>query len=60
MRHSEADGLAAGLVPFKSRETAFANFQTAIFSKPVCDEWYCLKGNTEVMSDVKGSNVHCN
>lgn len=28
VRHFQADGLAPGLVPFKSRETAFANFQS--------------------------------
>ena len=60
VRHFEADGILPGLVPFKRRETAFAHFQTAILSKTVCDDWYCLKGNAEVMTDVMGSNVHCN
>lgn len=34
----EAQGLAPGHVPFKSRKTAFVNFQKAILCKPMCDD----------------------
>lgn len=60
MVNGEAYGLAPGLVPFKSRETAFANFQTAILSKPMCDDRHYFKRKAEVRTDVMGSDVHCN
>lgn len=55
-----AQDLAPGPVHFKSRKTAFANFQTTILSKLVCDDRNGFKGNAAVMTDVMGSDVHCN
>lgn len=48
---------APGPVHFKSRKTAFANFKQPILSKLMCDDRNSFKG---IMTDVMGSNVHCN
>lgn len=55
----EAEGIAPGLVPLRIRGTAFGNFQTAILSKPVCDDSHRFKAKAEFMTDVMDSNVYC-